>query len=645
MLGEIFDFQHSAPRFGFGSALVVPGSLEDAGVLVVVGGSDSSTNLHDDLLVCSTILDPGAASSWKRLFPSFPPKPRRSFSFTPLNPRGSRILLLGGQAAPSWGAYTPRGFPAFTADAAVDALSDAWILTLFQDETPPAAEEEGSDDGSDSSGEVEIFFSANARLNVIAPKAAQNGKQPTSLEGVLKAMGKCKMAWEITPDNPTAIPTEEVTKEWAPSWKRPQVFGYTPQGRWGHSCSWCGAEREEETIVFGGVTTNGEVLGDLHRLEILTDPNDKLEEAVWNVLHEGGPARGNHCAGFHPRSETLFVFGGHGPSSTRGYPEMYNDVWSWTLNVSQDWYEVKPAGTIPVPRFSADSLFSKDWLLVAGGSGLDGSGEIVQLLDCFSFDAETLTWTAIDSSFAPNWVSGGMAWSAQLNRGMSVCFGGETKGVVLTETAEMLSEHKRREKKRAEAQEQVKQKAMKAKRKAEKEARKEDRRLRKLEREKAEQAAKAKRQQEVQQYMKDQEAKRLVEQREAAERARREAEEREAMKANRRGGGFNLPSLDKDGNVKSGKRRTERKSTLPAGPTSSSMDNRGSVFGSPGSDLAEVRGPHRLHGAAATTRTPGSWVQARRAVNSDRPPSLPAGDTCAARVAALRDAFFGHHTQ
>ena len=166
----------------------------------------------------------------------------------------------------------------------------------------------------------------------------------------------------------------------------------------------------DEMVIFGGVSQLPQTFTDDH-VYVLTDANGLRSGPTWS---QDGPAPRNHPSGVYDAvTDQMIVFGGQ-PSSGAAL----NDVWSevsvaasgQASQVTTNWVQVFPSGTIPAGRFGHSALYdsgSNRMMIFGGATSSTNCLNDLWILD----DANSADGT-------PDWISltaSGTAPTARMN--------------------------------------------------------------------------------------------------------------------------------------------------------------------------------------------------------------------------------------
>ncbi|MEO0099036.1 MAG: kelch repeat-containing protein [candidate division WOR-3 bacterium] len=140
---------------------------------------------------------------------------------------------------------------------------------------------------------------------------------------------------------------------------------------------------------------------------------------IWMPVNTSGtpPAgRAGHIAVYNPRLEKMVVFAGD-----TGWGNRTNDIWTLDLNTHQ-WERINPPDPLPPPRSAFAGIFHprRNSLIIFGGDGLSG-----HLNDVWEFNFDSLKWREIPvSGNRPSPRGGGFSGFYDKAHNRMIIFGG-----------------------------------------------------------------------------------------------------------------------------------------------------------------------------------------------------------------------------
>ena len=313
------------PRWG-----AVTGYDETGDRLVVFGGETPEGRADTDVLVLENASGSGGAPEWRRIPVPDGPGPL-AWAGGSYDPAGNRLVLFGG------------------CGGSCDAPSgEAWVLEGADGrEGAPRWTRLSASGPGPRLGAATAYDPARDRLFVFGGASGSAGSDLDDLwvlEGAARGAG--------------------------PSWTALAASGDAPAPRRDAGLAFDASENR--LILFGGRTSDGAVLDDVHAL-VLGSP---ATASSWRTLEpagEGPAARFGAAVAYDPASRRLLVHGGSTGSVAEGLNYVFSDTWLLVGAGEKErpaWVPVARGGTVPAGRFSPLAAFSESArrLVVAGGA-------------------------------------------------------------------------------------------------------------------------------------------------------------------------------------------------------------------------------------------------------------------------------------
>ncbi|EFJ11621.1 hypothetical protein SELMODRAFT_426157 [Selaginella moellendorffii] len=230
--------------------------------------------------------------------------------------------------------------------------------------------------------DVQVLFSIFLRRDDLNPKLAQKRLKAGTYQSSCQAFWETKLlviGGRIEPKSKKlrafALDLE------SQSWSVLAPEGEVPVARTGQSVVQVGSS----LIIFGGEDSKGQMLNDLHILNLKTlvwrPPKTRQASLMMRDGSKPSPRRGHSAVCYNERY--MLVYGG------KAQGNYYNDIYVLDLQ-NMEWSKEKPRGTVPSPRAGhAGVMVGSKWYIV-GGEYKGG-----EVLETMAFNVDSGNWQTV----------------------------------------------------------------------------------------------------------------------------------------------------------------------------------------------------------------------------------------------------------